>query len=338
MRILIVDDNPIALAVLTAVLRGGGYEVRAAASGAEALELLRGGDYRLVITDWEMPGMDGLELCRAAREVESAGYTYIFLLSSHGTLEEKVQGLSAGADDFITKPFEGPELLARVRNAERVLSLETRDVAIFAMAKLAESRDSDTGAHLERVRGYCRALAQQLATVPALHDVVNAEFIRLMYQTSPLHDIGKVGIPDGVLLKAGGLTAEEYEIMKRHTVIGADTLGAALKQFPQAEFLRVARDIALTHHERWDGTGYPNGLAGEQIPLCGRIMAVADVYDALTSRRVYKPALDHETARRMIESEAGTQFDPMVVHAFTQVERAFIALRQSSAEVVSRAA
>src|SRR5207248_5870327 len=208
-----------------------------------------------------------------------------------------------------------------------VLSLETRDVAIFAMAKLAESRDSETGAHLERVRSYCRILAQQLAQKPKFHDVITAEYIRLIYQTSPLHDIGKVGIPDSVLLKPGRLSDREFEIMKTHAEIGAQTLEAALEQFPGIKFLEMARDIAATHHERFDGTGYPRGLRGADIPLCGRIVALADVYDALTTKRVYKSAFAHDVARSIIIDERGTHFDPDVADAFLAAEMQFIEIR-----------
>ena len=214
LRVLIVDDNRMALTVLDNALVEGGYEVTAVTSARDAMEIMRKGFHRLVITDWEMPGMDGLELCRAIRSEGLSVYTYIIMLTAHGTPDEKVLGLSAGVDDLITKPFHPAELLARVRNAERMLSLETRDVAIFALAKLAESRDPETGAHLERVRNYCRVLAQHLASSKKLSGQITSEYIRLIYQTSPLHDIGKVGIPDSVLLKPGRLShggVRDYE-------------------------------------------------------------------------------------------------------------------------------
>jgi len=338
MPVLIVDDNPMALLVLKNALIQGGYEVTAASDAKEALAMLRVTAHRLVITDREMPGMDGLELCRAIRSEGLAGYTYIIMLTARGEANERVEGLSAGADDLVAKPFHPAELLARIRNGERLLSLETRDVASFALAKLAESRDLETGTHLERVRNYCRVLAQHRASMEPPGSPINSEYVRLIYQTSPLHDIGKVGIPDVVLLKPGKLTEREFEIMKTHTTIGARTLDAAIKQFPGIDFLEMARDIALTHHERWDGKGYPNRLAGEQIPLCGRIMAVADVYDALTTKRVYKPAFDHEFARSTIVAESGKQFDPAVVEAFIQTESAFIALRNKLSETAAAAA
>jgi len=224
------------------------------------------------------------------------------------------------------------ELILRVKAGERLLGLETRDLLIFALAKLAESRDTDTGAHLERVRTYSRVIAEHLSHLPKYRDQINADFVRLIYLTSPLHDIGKVGIPDSVLLKPGVLTREEFEIMKTHTTRGAETLDAALHEYPAAGFLRMARDIAASHHERYDGTGYPEGLAGENIPLCGRIVALADVYDALTSKRVYKEAFSHDTARQIVIEARGTHFDPDVVDAFLAIEDKFIAIGRTLAE------
>jgi putative two-component system response regulator len=336
MNVLIVDDNEIAIEVLRGTLTEAGYCVRCAGNGREALEILRDGWCRLVVTDWDMPEMNGLELCRTVRAGDLPGYVYMILLTAHDRAEEKVIGLGAGADDFIAKPFDPAELIARVHTAERVLSLETREVAIFAMAKLAESRDPETGAHLERVRSYCRVLAQQLAQKSEFQQIINADYIRLIYQTSPLHDIGKVGIPDTVLLKPGRLSDREFEIMKTHTSIGSETLNAALQQFPGIPFLEMARDIAASHHERFDGTGYPNGLKGYEIPLCARIVALADVYDALTSKRVYKDAFAHDVAKGIIFGETGTQFDPAIAGAFRETEASFLAIRNRYFE--SRAA
>jgi putative two-component system response regulator len=201
-------------------------------------------------------------------------------------------------------------------------------VAIFALAKLAESRDNDTGAHLERVQYYCRALSQWLATQEKFSGVIDPEYIRLMFQTSPLHDIGKVGIPDAILLKPGRLDPSEFDIMKTHTTIAAQTLNAALEKFPGVAFLNMAKEIAEAHHEKIDGTGYPHGLKGEEIPLCGRIIAVADVYDALVSKRVYKEALTHEAAQAIIEEGRGKHFDSDVVDAFLAIGDKFLEIRQ----------
>ncbi len=333
MQVLIVDDNRIAVLALQSALSAAGYEVSTAANGREALEILRSGSCRLVISDWEMPEMDGIELCQAIRAEDLPSYVYFILLSAHDTPEERGQGLTAGADDFVAKPYNAAELLARVGTAERMLPMETRDVAIFAMARLAESRDPETGAHLERVRSYSRIIAQHLAGMEQFREQVNAEYIRLIYQTSPLHDIGKVGIPDSVLLKPGRLSDREFEMMKEHTTIGAQTLDAALRQFPGVKFLEMARDIASSHHERWDGTGYPHRLKGTDIPLCGRIVALADVYDALTSKRIYKGAFTHEVAKSIILNDAGTHFQPEVIEAFVQNEPRFAGTRERFAEL-----
>jgi len=324
MRVLIVDDDPIALELLSDMLVDCGHEVQCAADGAAALAVLSHTECEVVISDWEMPNLDGLGLCQAIRRGVTAGYVYVILLTSHNGTDERIKGLSAGADDFISKPFEPKELLARLQSAERIVSLETRDVAIFSLAKLAESRDPETGAHLERVQEYCRVLAQHLVAASQFTDEIDAAYIRLLYGTSPLHDIGKVGIPDAVLLKPGRLSDREFDIMKQHTLIGAQTLEAALKRFPKTQFLRMARDIAATHHEHFDGTGYPNGLKGRDIPLCGRIVAVADVYDALTSKRVYKNAFAHDVALDIIRAESGSHFDPAIVQALLAAEQTFV--------------
>ena len=324
--VLVVDDDEITRELIEHTLVSAGYEVQTACDGQAALEIIRRDDTRLVISDWEMPGMQGDELCRAVRAADLSAYVYIILLTSLHGPDQVVAGLSAGADDFISKPFNRDELIVRMRAGERVLSLETRDVTIFALARLAESRDSDTGAHLERVQSYSRALAQHLALREGFRRLVDPEFVRLIFLTSPLHDIGKVGVSYCVLLKPGQLNEREFAIMQTHTTLGAQTLTAAMARYPHAKFLQMARDIAATHHERFDGSGYPAGLRGEAIPLSGRIVALADVYDALTSRRVYKPALTHEIARSMIVAEAGKHFDPEVVAAFLSAENEFLAI------------
>jgi putative two-component system response regulator len=227
--------------------------------------------------------------------------------------------LSAGADDFIAKPFDPEELLLRVHAGERILSLESRDMVVFALAQLAESRDRETGKHLERVRKYAQLLTHRLREAGDFAGQIDDRFAQLVYETSPLHDIGKVGIPDAILLKSGKLTTDEFAVMRTHTTLGAATLDAALEKYPDAEFLRFARDIAACHHERFDGSGYPLGLAGDEIPLCARIVAVADVYDACTSNRVYRAAMTHDEASQIIRTGAGTHFDPAIVAAFLDV-------------------
>ncbi|HUY91951.1 MAG TPA: response regulator [Pirellulales bacterium] len=337
LKILIVDDDEVSLAISRRTVEQAGYAVESARNGREALDVLARGECRLVITDWMMPEMDGVELCRQIRARDFCGYIYVIVLTSKGEKKDIVEGLTAGADDFLTKPFDPAELQVRVCSGKRILALETRDLAIFALAKLAESRDPETGAHLERMRSYARILAGRLAGAPKYSGLVDLDYVRTIYLTSPLHDIGKVGIPDRVLLKAGPLDEQEFEIMKRHTLIGAETLDAALCHHRGARFLEMGRDIALTHHERWDGGGYPQGLAGEGIPLCGRIVTVADVYDALTTKRSYKEAFAHDLTRSIIVEESGTHFDPDVVGAFLDCEEEFIRVRAQFAECESLA-
>ncbi len=238
MRILIVDDDEIALAMLGKALEGRGLRGRVRAERPRCADVLAAAAGALVISDWDMPEMNGIELCQRLRAGDHSGYVYIILLTSHDGTQKIVEGMSAGADDFISKPFDPPELLVRVRAGERVLSLETRDVAIFALAKLAESRDPETGAHLERVRSYSQVLAAQLGTLPKFSRIIDEKYVHLIYLTSPLHDIGKVGIPDSVLLKPGRLSDEEFAIMKQHALLGADTLNAASSSFPKPSFSR----------------------------------------------------------------------------------------------------
>lgn len=323
MRVLVVDDDPFSVAMVSRALLLDGYEVETARNGEEAIQILEERFCRIVISDWEMPHMSGVDLCKRIRKSELPSYVYFILLTYREKTDDIVQGLSAGADDFVSKPFDPLELRARVTAGKRLIALETRDMVIFALARLAESRDPETGLHLDRIRNYSRALAQQLMRSGPYQDQINPSFAQLIYLTSPLHDIGKIGIPDSILLKPGRLNDEEFDIMKRHTTIGAETLSAAIDKYPDVEFLKVARDIALTHHERFDGTGYPQRLRGEDIPLSGRIVALADVYDALRSKRVYKSSYTHSTTRSMILEASGTHFDPAVVEAFSEIEECF---------------
>lgn len=337
MKVLVVDDEEMARLTTCHVLSKAGYEVLSASNGREALEILSQGTCKLVVTDWEMPEMNGLDFCRAVRSQCFGGYVYVIILTSNKGAQDTIDGLTAGADDYVVKPFNPGELIMRVNTGQRIIGLETRHMAIFTMAKLAESRDKETGAHLERVRSYCRLLADELYRQGAFPGELDAAFAQLIYETSPLHDIGKVAIPDSVLLKPGKLTSEEYEVMKQHTIEGAATLQAALDQYPDAPFLLMARDIAISHHEKYNGQGYPYGLAGDAIPLSGRIVAVADVYDALTTRRSYKEAFTHEASRSIIINDSGSHFDPAIVDAFQQCEDSFIKVQEQYAEAMATA-
>jgi putative two-component system response regulator len=332
MRILVVDDEPMTRQMVAHCLTEAGYEVEQAGDGREALQRHYDQPTQIVVSDWMMPEMDGPELCRAIRQHNSDDYVYFILLTQKDGTGSAADGLSAGADDFLTKPFDPQELAMRVRTGQRLLSLQSREMTIFALAKLAESRDPETGAHLERVRTYAQIIAQHLHNQSAFREEIDADYINLIYQTSPLHDIGKVAIPDSILLKPGALTDDEFETMKTHTTRGAETLDAALARYPGARFLKMARDIVLCHHEKYDGSGYPQGLSGEDIPLCGRIVAIADVFDALTTKRVYKDAFSHEKARGIILKDRGTHFDPAVVDAFLANEDRFIDTRERFAD------
>jgi putative two-component system response regulator len=330
MQILIVDDDVISLSLIENALASAGYDVITATNGREALDLLHDRPIRLVVADWDMPEVSGLELCRQVRKGDLSGYVYIILVTSYDSAERVVEGLGAGADDFITKPFNAAELIARSRVGERVIGLETRDCVIFALAKLAENRDLETGEHVERVQRYSLILARKLAEHPKYREVMDPDYIRLVALCSPLHDVGKVGIPDRILTKRGDLTNPEFELMKRHTTIGARTLESVMAKYQGIRFLEIARDIAATHHERYDGTGYPAGLRGDAIPLCGRIVALADVYDALTSKRCYKEAFNHAQAKSIILEGSAKQFDPDVVDAFLLTEDEFVNARDKN--------
>lgn len=325
-RVLVVDDEPTSRITLKATVEKFGYECVAVSSGEEAIEAIADRHYGMIISDWEMPGISGLDLCKSVRQANRQGYVHFILLTSNSSPDHIVKGFEAGADDFISKPFNPAELRVRMKIADRIRSLDTMGVTIFSLAKLAESRDPETGAHLDRVRMYNRVLARTMKSMGNWAEI-DEEFVWLMYLTSPLHDIGKVAIPDSVLLKSGHLSDAEFDIMKSHTVAGAETLKAALDICPDAPFLNFAHDITRSHHERWDGTGYPDRLKGDDIPLCARIMAVADVYDALTSKRVYKDAMPHTVACGIIRDGIGTHFDPQIIEAFELVCDDFARIR-----------
>lgn len=336
LKVLVVDDEQISLEIASAAVSTAGYEVVTAANGEDAWRVIRDQNVRLVLSDWQMPGMDGLQLCQKVRSEALPGYVYFILLTGRNSTQDIVAGLSAGADDFLSKPLNLAEIEVRLRAGERVLSLESKDVVIYALAKLAESRDPETGAHIERIQSYSRLLAQFLFDQRIVDGPNAHEFARLVELTSPLHDIGKMGIPDSILLKPGRYNDAEFAIMKSHTTIGAHTLDNALARYPHAGFLRMAREIALSHHERFDGTGYPNGISGESIPLSARIVAIADVYDALTTRRVYKDAFTHTVARNIIVEGNGTHFDPVLVDAFLSLEPQFDEVCLRLADTISQ--
>ncbi|MBP5855919.1 two-component system response regulator [Marivibrio halodurans] len=355
--VLVVDDTPDNLAIMSDLLRDA-YRVKVATSGESALRIA-GADSRpdLIMLDVMMPGMDGYEVCRRLKEDRRTRDIPVIFLTARTDPDDERRGLELGAVDFISKPVNPPLVRARVHNhlilkshadflrnkadwLESEVQSRTRDVqrikeaTIVAMASLAETRDNETGNHIRRTQNYVRALAEHLSGHPDFAAVLDAETIDLLYKSAPLHDIGKVGIPDNILLKPGPHTAEEFEIMKTHATLGAEAILAAeeLLDASQLSFLRHAREIAQTHHEKWDGSGYPAGLKGTDIPLSGRLMAVADVYDALITKRVYKPAFPHEKAMSIIREGRGSHFDPRLVDALDHIEDRFIEIAREFAD------
>ncbi len=324
MKILIVDDEITSRFKADKLVSSLGHDTLVAENGKEAWQIWQQERPRVVITDWMMPEMNGIELCARIRKAEGDHYTYMIMITSRDRPEDLETAMQYGVDDFIGKPFRKMELAARLRPAQRTINLQTRDIVIFSMAKLAESRDPETGNHLERIRHYSRTLAQTLKDRQIFPGQVDDVFVENIFQTSPLHDIGKVGIPDHVLLKPDRLDDSEFEVMKAHTTIGHKTLNDAFSRYPGAEYLQMSADIALSHHEKYNGTGYPNSIRESAIPLSARIVALADVYDALVSKRVYKQALSTDIARSIIVKEKGAHFDPLIVDAFLNSEQDFI--------------
>ena len=345
-EILIVDDGPENLRVLCELLRGEGYLARPVSDGALALEAAAAEPPDLILLDIMMPGMDGFEVCRQLKRDARLRDIPVVFLSAIDSVADKVKAFSVGAVDYVSKPFQFPEVRMRVETHLRLRRLQVeleaknsrllelvgeqvREISdsqmatIFALAKLAESRDGETGKHIERVQLYCKLLAATLAEQASYAGRIEESFIENMFLASPLHDIGKVAIRDHILLKRGELTSSEFEEMKMHTTLGAQTLEAVKTRYPRNEFLRVGIEIARCHHERWDGKGYPAGMAGTDIPLSARIMAVADSYDAARSRRCYKPALSHAECRQALGLRSGTYLDRDVVWAFEDVQGLF---------------
>jgi putative two-component system response regulator len=329
MQVLLVDNNSETQKRLAEIALELGHGVIFANNGIEGLAQYRKHNPRFVIANVTLEGISGPELCRAIRRRQSMNYTYLILLTKSEDGESVELSIDSGADDYLCETFSREMLRLRLEAGKRLMTLAGRDMMIFSLAKLAECRDNDTGKHLDRMREYAKLLACELSTYPEFESVVDEQFIELLYLTSPLHDIGKVGIPDSVLTKPGKLTTEEFAVMKTHTVIGGETIRATAAAYPQASFLKMAMDVVLYHHERWDGTGYPEGLAATNIPLSARIVAVADVYDALTSKRVYKAAYDHESASKIIIDGKGTHFDPTLVDAFIRIQDAMNEIRIS---------
>ncbi len=355
-KILIVDDQEMNIELMKHLLGAKGYEIFAALSGPEALKMVETVAPDVIILDLVMPEMNGYEVCELIKLNPKTRHVPVIILTGAPQEEANIRALDSGADDFLQRPFNAAFLDARIRNCIRTKKLQdslleyrrrleeyneklesrirerteqlekTQHATVFALAKLAESRDTETGKHLERIRGYGKEIAEELAGYDGLKDSITEDFIDVLFNASPLHDIGKVGIPDRILLKPGKLTPEEFDIMKRHTEIGGDTLAAVEEETGGSPLIAMGRDIAYYHHERWDGSGYPRGLKGDHIPLAARIINLADCYDALVSKRCYKEPFSHEKAKEIILGSEGTQFDPDVIKAFLKREERFRAI------------
>ncbi len=354
-RVVIVDDEPGVRGLLLAYLSPLSLDCQAAKDAAEAL-VLAAEEPRpaLVLSDIEMPGLSGVELLERLKGLDPT--IQVVMVTGVQQMDTVRQCVRAGAYDYIVKPFDADDLLGTVERAlergrlirqneeyrkhlermvaEQTLEIrQTRDIALLTLARLAESRDSATGEHLERMAEYSRRLAQEAVREPALGALgvlgrVTEETVEQIYKSSPLHDIGKVGIPDSILRKPGPLSPDEMAVMRTHPQIGGDTLRGVIERYKGHSFLKLGMEIAYHHHERWDGSGYPRGLAGTQIPLAARIVALADAYDTITSRRPYKSAFDHEEAVRRIVNDRGTHFDPVLVDVFLRCHRDFSEIRE----------
>lgn len=356
-RILVVDDTPENIAVLDGILRPF-YKIQVSRSGERALRLA-GTDPKpdLILLDVMMPEMNGYEvITELKKEPMTADIPVIFITAKTETQDEAL-GLGMGAVDYITKPVNKAIVLARVKTHlelkksreelknqnsilnhmvdERTREIElTRDIVFTSLASLSETRDNETGGHIFRTSRYMKVLASELAKTAPEKGNLDENVIRMLYKSAPLHDIGKVGITDRILLKPGKLTDEEFEVMKTHTVLGKQALLNVEKRLGTTAFLSYAKEIAASHHERWDGLGYPEGLSGDDIPLSGRLMAIADVYDALISKRIYKPPFSHKKALGIIQEGKGFQFDPVIFQCFMSISEEFkgIAIEYADSE------
>lgn len=338
-NLLLVDDTPENLRFLSESLKNEGYRIRVAPNGELALSMVQEDPPHLVLLDIDMPGMNGYQVCDKFKTSVQLKKIPIIFLSALDDHRAKVLAFQHGGVDYVTKPFRIEELLARISthlelqalrdelqdhnvSLQKMVNEQFQEIyasqltTIFALIKLSESRDDDTGKHIDRVGSYAKHLTKAARLSTLFNCDINEQFEMDIYHASAMHDVGKVGISDTVLLKPGKLTEEEFAVIKTHTTIGFNTLQAISKSYPQNHMISLGAEVAYCHHEKWDGNGYPQGLKGEQIPLSARIVAISDVYDALRSRRPYKVPFEHDQAISFIKKGAGTHFDPELVKIF----------------------
>jgi len=345
-KILVVDDEDRNRRLMEALLVPLGYEVILAVDGEEALRKVRETPPDVILLDVMMPGINGFDVAKKLKENEQTRIIPIVMVTSLQDVESRIKALEAGADDFLSKPVDKTELQARVRSSLQVkayndhmrnyqkeleaeVAKRTEELkqafekiktasldTIYRLSRASEYKDEDTGAHIKRMSHYSAAVARQMG--------LSKDAVETILYAAPMHDAGKIGIPDNILLKPGKLEPEEWKIMKQHTTIGEGILSGS-----NSEFIILAEVIAVTHHEKWDGSGYPNGLRGAAIPLAGRIAAIADVFDALTSKRPYKEAFPLEKSFAIIREGSGSHFDPEVMEAFFAVEKEILSIRET---------
>jgi putative two-component system response regulator len=345
-NVLLVDDTAENLRFLSESLKNEGYRIRVAPNGELALAMVENELPHLVLLDIDMPGMNGYQVCDKFKSNIRLKRIPIIFLSAIDDNQAKVTAFKHGGVDYVTKPFHIEELLARISTHLELQALRAelhahntsllkmvkdqfqeihaaQMTTIFALIKLSESRDDDTGKHIERVGSYAYVLTNAARLSTYFNCEINDQFELDIYHASAMHDIGKVGISDAILLKPGKLTAEEFDLIKTHTTIGFNTLEAITKNYPQNQMISLGAEVAYCHHEKWDGNGYPRGLKAEQIPLSARIVAIADVYDALRSKRPYKEPYDHDQTIKYIKEGSGTHFDPKLTEILATIDAEF---------------
>ncbi|MBS7525590.1 response regulator [Fusibacter paucivorans] len=348
-RILIVDDSLIDRIMIQEMLAD--YETITAEGGSEALEKLRTDkSVQLVILDLNMPDMSGFEVLETINNTPEFENIRVIILTNYEEVDNEIKGLELGAVDYVRKPVNMLSLLVRIKNHMQLIQqqnevemdnkkldqlvyqktrevVNARDITINALVSLLEVRNIETSKHTKRTREMMSILANHLKHKHIFSDILKDDYIDLLVATTPLHDIGKVGICDAILLKPGKLTPQEYEIMKQHVDCGVNALqNELISEQETPDFIKIAIEIIAYHHEKYDGSGYPKGLAGDAIPLAGRLMAIIDVFDALINKRVYKEAYDFEETVSLITAERGKHFDPLIVDAFQDVKESFLAV------------